>query len=119
MSRKRPRFEVIPPPLLDVSAMSRPAFFRAARRFNRITMRYELGSAVGNINYSVDLIRSFGFTKYLTSEMYPVRAFYAFATGRLQYIQRAFLAALNRRRRQAYLLLRRALPVELVRMVQL
>mgnify|MGYP006906967511 CR=1 FL=1 len=41
------------------------------------------------------------------------RAYWAYLTGRLAYLQRAFREVLDRRRRQAYLLLRRVLPMEL------
>ena len=41
------------------------------------------------------------------------RSFFANVTGRLQWIQRAMFRAVDRRRRQAYLLLRQLLPEDL------
>ena len=55
----------------------------------------------------VELARSFG----LHSEY--DRGLFARASGRLVYLQRATRAWIDRRRRQAYILLRRVLPIEL------
>ena len=55
----------------------------------------------------IELLRTFGL--HTTEDI----AMFAEFTGRLQFIQRAILAALDRRRRQAYLILRRILPIEI------
>ena len=49
----------------------------------------------------LDLVRSFGLHNTMDRKIFAVM------TGRLQFIQRAIRAALDRRRRQAYQILRR------------
>lgn len=53
----------------------------------------------------------------LDRQNYEDVATFAYFSGRVQYIQRAIRTAIDRRRRQAHLIMRRLLPVELAERV--
>lgn len=108
--RNRSRFEAIP-------QMYNPGYNPDDDRTNRRVAR--------NWRFGYNLIvDGFSFqTAYELFELHMIRAFgfvdssqraiFAAYTGRLAYLQRAFREVIDRRRRQAYLLLRRVLPMEL------
>ena len=110
---KRARFEVIP---FGDYRWDNP---RGQRRAERIVRAMEergmflhgINAHGGNISVHDDvymeLMRTLGLH---TSDD---RGAFARLTGRLGLIQRAIRTAIDRRRRQAYLLLRRVLPIEL------
>lgn len=88
------------------------------RTTRRIQRDYEYGRNLLHAGFRMDtaldllqlrMIRSFGFVDTVPGQ----RQLFASYTGRLAYLQRAFREVLDRRRRQAYLLLRRVLPIEL------
>ena len=109
---KRSRFEAIPTNPLSVADMqvaSASTARRMWRRATRIVNNAALDNDPGRMR--MDLMRSFG----LNND--EDRVDFAVQTGRLQFIQRAIRTALDRRRRQAYLILRRILPIELSRNV--
>ena len=80
------------------------------RRINNQALRLGPGDGV-YLGIRLNMIRSFG--------LYAVddREVFALLTGRLQYIQRAIRSALDRRRREAYQILRRILPIELAQRI--
>ena len=108
---KRARFEVIPPRVLAANS-SATWDDRTRRRVARLR-NYLLGGFDGipeglrRDARHMELIRSFGLYNDLE------RSVFATVTGRLGLIQHAIRTAIDRRRRQAYLLLRRVLPIEL------
>lgn len=110
---KRARFEVIPfgDYRWDESVII--AGTRLQRRMERIARMFPHGINAHGGNISVhddvymELMRTLGLH---TSDD---RGAFARLTGRLGLIQRAIRTAIDRRRRQAYLLLRRVLPIEL------
>jgi len=103
------KFEMIPNPRFPPDARSARAFERTQRAwlqaFNpNITVFH--GSALFNAAY-LNSIRRFGLGSH------EDRQYFATMTGRSNHIMRSLRTMVDRRRRQAYLLLRRVLPWEL------
>ena len=120
-------FEIIPPTLMLDSFWMTPALRRWTRLFGEWIQEFEVSMALPAWPYHnqprlIALIREYGFPvnpTFLTGNVefawYPgfAREYFASFTGRLTYLQRAFFQVVNRRRRQAYLILRRVLHIEL------
>ena len=101
---KRSRFEPVPSQFFDAHSqrLNRHIILIVASRFTN--------HALGRLDrrgVRLDFLRTFGLHTFDDS------ALFATVTGRLQFLQRAFRAFVDRRRRQAYLILRRVLPREL------
>ena len=108
---KRARFEAIPTQVGMYDG-------RTVRRMERMLRSWGLGVPhpldQGIIRgRHMEVFRSFGLFNDFD------RGAFANITGRLGLIQRAIRTAIDRRRRQAYLLLRRVLPIELARLTVL
>jgi len=108
---KRSRFEAIPDRFSQTDA-------RADRRYDRIVNRAMMEYPLGWVHYDgvyfglwLNIIRSLGLHSV------DDRIIFSLLTGRLVYIQRAIRSALDRRRREAYQILRRILPIELAQRI--
>jgi hypothetical protein len=116
---KRSRFEAMPQGYLNHARLWDD------RTLRRVRQTYHKAASMIGVDWGelrLYMIRSFGFNDIGVPPHpeYPPERLglydrWAFAnlTGRLAYLQRAFREVLDRRRRQAYLLLRRVLPMEL------
>ena len=110
--RKRSRFESLP---ATVQIQGNGSGFERVFRHARIIQKRAISQ--GEFTPTYDLSTKLNFVRTFGLHNYEDSAFFAVITGRLAFLQRAFRVFLDRRRRQAYLLLRRVLPIELTRAI--